>query len=69
MFRPIAGAPTFLDTNPGGRFKEKDPTVSIKALAANWVQSTRVVYIGKGDVADRRLNQFARFGAGEKIGH
>lgn len=69
VFRPRTGAPTFLDTNPGGRFKEKDPTVPIEALAANWVPSAQVVYIGKASVADRRLNQFARFGAGEKIGH
>ena len=27
------------------------------------------VYIGKADVANRRLRQFARFGAGEPIGH
>jgi hypothetical protein len=69
VFRPAAGAPIFLDTNPGGWFKEKDPTVPIEVLAANWVLGTQVVYIGKADVADRRLNQFARFGAGEKIGH
>jgi hypothetical protein len=36
VFRPTTGAPTFLDTNPGRRFKEKDPTVPIEALAANW---------------------------------
>jgi hypothetical protein len=28
-----------------------------------------VVYIGKADVASRRLTQFARFGAGDKMGH
>ncbi len=69
VLRPAAGAPTFLDTNPGGRFKEQDPTVPIQVLSANWVPSSQVVYIGKANVADRRLRQFARFGAGEKIGH
>ncbi len=59
----------FLDTNPGGRFKEQDPTVPIEVLSANWVPSSQVVYIGKANVADRRLRQFARFGAGERIGH
>lgn len=28
-----------------------------------------VVYSGKADLADRRLKQFARFGAGEPVGH
>lgn len=69
VFRPAVGAPTFLDTNPGGRFKEKDLTVPIGVLSANWVPSSQVVYIGKANVADRRLIQFARFGAGEKVGH
>lgn len=69
VFRPSAGEPTFLDANPGGRFKEKDPTAAIDVLASNWVPSSQVVYIGKADVADRRLKQFARFGAGEPVGH
>ena len=55
VFRPTAGAPTFLDTNPGGWFKEQDPTVPIEVLSANWVPSWQVVYIVKADVADRRL--------------
>lgn len=43
-----------------------------RCLSTCWQRtgpSTQVVYIGKADVADRRLRQFARFGAGEKIGH
>jgi hypothetical protein len=50
-FRSTAGAPIFLDTNPGGRFKEQDPTVPIEVLSANWVPSSQVVYIGKANVA------------------
>jgi hypothetical protein len=69
VFRPTTEAPIFLDTNPGGRFKEQDPTVPIEVLSANWVPNSQVVYIGKANVADRQLRQFARFGAGEKIGH
>jgi hypothetical protein len=42
VFRPTAEGPTFLDTNPGGRFKEQDPTVPIEALSANWVPSSQV---------------------------
>lgn len=69
VFRPGSGDAKFLAANPGGRFKEKDPTVAVVVLASNWVPSSQVVYVGKADVADRRLKQFARFGAGEKIGH
>lgn len=69
VYRQATGSPTFLPSNPGGHFKDKDPTVPVATLATNYVTDAHVVYIGKADVADRRLKQFARFGAGEKIGH
>ena len=69
VYRPAAGAPEFLKSNPGGRFKGKDPSVEQEVLTANWVQGANVVYIGKADNARRRLTQFARFGAGEPVGH
>lgn len=65
-----AGAePDFLESNPGGRFKDRDPTVDASALHANWVDGAEVVYIGKADNLRRRLRQFAQFGAGKPIGH
>lgn len=65
-----AGAgPDFLDSNPGGRFKDRDPTVDASALEANWVDGAEVVYVGKADNLRRRLRQFAQFGAGKPIGH
>lgn len=69
IYRNSVEGPTFLASNPGGRFKGKDPTVDRKVLATNWVESSPVVYIGKADAAARRLQQFARFGAGEPVGH
>lgn len=69
VYRPAATNPSFLDTNPGGRFKGKDPTVGPELLQASWVPDCSVVYIGKADVASRRLKQFARFGGGEPVGH
>jgi hypothetical protein len=63
------GSPAFLVTNPGGRFKSRDPSVSADALQANWVEGTGVVYIGKADDLRRRLREFARFGEGAPIGH
>jgi hypothetical protein len=62
-------APAFLDANPGGRFKGRDPTVSREALEANWVEGAEVVYIGKADQLQRRLREFMRFGAGTPVGH
>lgn len=69
VYRPAASMPRFLKANPGWRHKGKDPTVAADVLQANWVTGSHVVYIGKADVANRRLKQFARFGAGEKAGH
>lgn len=62
-------APDFLEANPGGRFKGKDPSVSAEVLEANWVTGAEVVYLGKADVLRRRLRDFARFGAGRPVGH
>lgn len=61
--------PDFLKVNPGGRFKQRDPTVDAAALEANWVDGAEVVYIGKADNLRRRLREFMRFGAGVPIGH
>jgi hypothetical protein len=69
VFRPTVTAPCFLEVNPGGRFKGRDPTVTIEKLAAKWVPGAYVIYVGKADVASRRLAEFARFGAGVPIGH
>lgn len=69
IYRPNAGPPAFLTDNPAHHFKGQDPTVTIDALQANWVLGAHVVYIGKAEVADRRLKQFADFGAGRPVGH
>lgn len=62
VYRDAKDTPDFLHANSGGRFKGKDPTVTRRELISNWVHGAHVVYIGKADVADRRLQQFARFG-------
>jgi len=69
VFRPSTSGPRFRATNPGGRFKGKDPSVPPPSLASKWVATCSVVYIGKADRARRRLAQFARFGAGEPVAH
>lgn len=60
---------TFTERSCGGWFKGKDPTVTPEALAANWVDGAKVVYIGKADQLRRRLTQYADFGAGKPVGH
>jgi hypothetical protein len=65
----------FLRVGTGGHFKGKDPNVSIEVLKANWVNSAKVVYIGKaggegkGATLQSRLKQYIKFGAGYDIGH
>ena len=61
--------PVFLDANAGGRFKGRDPSVAAEKLKAKWVTGAHTIYIGKADVANRRLMEFARFGAGEPVAH
>jgi hypothetical protein len=69
VFRPTVTAPSSLEVNPGGRFKGRDPTVTAERLEAQWVSGAHVIYVGKANVANRRLAEFARFGAGVPIGH
>lgn len=59
----------FYERSCGGWFKGKDPTVTLDALTANWVDGAEVVYIGKADQLRRRLTQYADFGAGKPVGH
>ena len=61
--------PCFLDRSCGGWFKDRDPTVPHDHLVANWVEDAEVVYIGKANSLRRRLREFAKFGAGQRIGH
>jgi hypothetical protein len=67
ILRPARQKVVFLAESPAGRFK--GPTTEVALLEAKWIAGSRVVYIGKADVANRRLKQFARFGAGEPVGH
>ncbi|MFD1203197.1 hypothetical protein ACFSWE_13150 [Leucobacter albus] len=75
LLRPNTDPPGFLETGSGGFFKGKNPNVSVDVLAANWVENTPVLYIGKaGDPGSRatlrsRLRQYLGFGAGRNVGH
>jgi hypothetical protein len=69
VLRENDDAPLFLDANPGGRFKGKDPPVSPDTLRDRWMAGAHVIYIGKGDTLRRRLRQFMAFGSGKPVGH
>lgn len=69
VLREIDTPPMFLDNNPGGRFKRKNPTVTKEELQSNWIDCAHVIYIGKGDQLQRRIQQYLDFGAGNPIGH
>lgn len=67
--------PTFLEKGTGGYFKGKDPNVSLDILKTNWVEETKVVYIGRGGQKGKkstihsRLSDYLRFGQGMNVGH
>lgn len=67
--------PRFITQSPAGRFKGKDPTVSLSELERNWVEGALVLYIGKAgggttkNVLRKRLRRYMRFGAGEPADH
>lgn len=67
--------PSFLEVGTGGFFKGKNPNISLETLQKNWVDSAKVVYIGKAGsnngnaTLHSRLNQYLKFGQGKNIGH
>jgi hypothetical protein len=50
-------------------FSSVDPTVSLSALKANWVDDARVLYIGKADSLNTRIRAMAAFGHGIRAAH
>ena len=75
VLNPTNKKPEFLTKGVGGFFKGKDPNISISDLNKNWVENSKVVYIGKagginGNATLRsRLKQYLRFGQGFNVGH
>ncbi len=69
-------SPKFLDASVAGRFKGRNPGVPVQELREAWVEGATIVYIGKAGPGKRgnrgvrtRLNEFAKFGNGQPVGH
>lgn len=69
------GRPEFILKGTGGFFKGIDPNVSLEELKLNWVENTKVIYIGKAgggtssSTLRKRVNDYLRFGKGKPAGH
>jgi len=61
--------PGFLPVSTGGRFKGKDPTVSVETLRAKWVDRASVLYVGKSIDLATRIQALVDFGYGKPVAH
>ncbi len=69
VLREIGTPPKFLESNPGGHFRGRDPTISKEELYKRWVKGAHVIYIGKSKNLRRRLRQLKNFGNGMPVAH
>jgi hypothetical protein len=69
VMREIDDRPAFLEKNPGGWFKGRNPTVSKSDLPSQWVSGAHVIYIGKGNSLQRRVKRYLDFGLGKPAAH
>lgn len=69
VVRRSAEPPDFLETSVGGHFKGRDPSVPLGRLRAKWLDGVETLYIGRAGSLRARIDQLARFGRGEPIGH
>jgi hypothetical protein len=66
---------SFLPVGTGGFFKGKNPNISLETLQKNWIDSAKVVCIGKAGsnngnaTLHSRLKQYLKFRQGKNIGH
>jgi len=75
VLRASATQPEFLERNPGGRFKGRNPTVSLAKLEGRWFATSHLIYLGKAGTPRGRVTLKSRvrsllaFGAGSPVGH
>jgi len=76
VLRPDGFEPRFLKKSAAGIFKKKDPSLPEPALAAEWVDSADILYLGKAGPGSkgnrglrRQIQEFLDFGKGKPPGH
>lgn len=69
ILNPDYKSPEFLTVGTCGHFKGKNPNLSIAELESNWVDNSKVIYIGKATSLKERLGDYLKFGQGRNIGH
>jgi hypothetical protein len=76
VLREKTTRPAFLDDNPAGHFKGRNPTVPVAQLEARWPDGAQCVYIGKAAAGARgtrhlrqRIKEFRKYGDGQPVGH
>jgi hypothetical protein len=69
VVRRAKGDPKFKAHSEAGRFKGKDPTVSVSELVSQWVSGAQVLYVGQTGNLSKRIRQLCDFAAGKPVGH
>lgn len=76
VLAPEGFQPRFLKKSTAGVFKKKDPSLPEAALAAEWVDTAAVLYVGKAGPGSkgnrglrRQIQEFLDFGQGKPPGH
>ena len=76
IVRTSTANPAFTSVTVGGSLKGRDSSYPLATVEANWISGEAVLYIGKADVRKstrnglaKRLDEYRRFGLGEKVLH
>ena len=76
VLAPEGFQPRFLKKSTAGVFKKKDPSLPEAAMAAEWVATAAVLYLGKAGPGSKRnrglrrqIQEFLDFGQGKPPGH
>jgi hypothetical protein len=68
VLRQSDDPPAFLEANPAGWFRGRDPTIALAELRAAWINGCHTIYIGQsGDIRKRWRTRLA-FGQGMAVG-
>lgn len=69
VVRACSDPVAFVGKSAGGHFKGRDPSVARGTLTRAWINGTDTMYLGRARLLRRRIDELARFGRGESVGH